>query len=363
MTDHRQRLSDNSSIEVSSEIVWIDYLRIIAAFSVIILHISAEVMGSAPSLNSQQWWIGNIVDSSIRWCLPMFIMISGFLLLDPKKEYTLLSFYQKRIGKLLLPIIFWSLFYLLLVVIEGHIEDESVSMFSLIERVRDGVPAYHMWYMYMLPSLLLFTPYIRKIIVTMSNRHVAILCITLFLFAMTSNAVDKLYSHSLSSYSVENILFPYWFLLYLGYYVAGYLLGYSVTRIKSINLSLFFIVASIITIFGYYYFNNISEPNVGLFFYSYLSPTVVLMTLSFFLVFKRFQDRLSQNNLVRQVSSYTLGIYLIHPAFIWLFRNIGIGVADFNPILGIPLLSIMIFVICVFVILLINKIPYIRKIV
>ena len=365
--DDSQSLSVESLSEAANEnrlqVVWIDYLRVIAAFSVVLLHVSSDVMGGAPDLSSLQWWVCNITNSLVIWCLPMFVMISGLLLLDPSKEYTLASFYETRIKRLLIPIVFWSLFYLLLVATTSYINNEPVSLWSLIKSVLEGVPYYHLWYMYMIPSLLLFTPYIRKIVGTMSNRHIGFLCIILFLYAIIANAADKFHFQSYSNYSLGNTLFLNWFLLYLGYYIAGYLLGSLRTEIRSLLLGSLFIIAIIATTAGRYFFAERYGLDVGSYFYNYLSLNVVVMSLSFLLIVKSLRNILSPNKLVNWLSSYMLGVYLIHPFFIELFKHAGIRADDFNPVFSIPLVSILVFVTCILLIVLINRIPYIRRVV
>lgn len=63
-------------------------------------------------LGTEYWWISNVYDSISRWGVPVFVMVSGALLLDTSKQEGILTFYKKRLSKIFIPIIFWTAFYL-----------------------------------------------------------------------------------------------------------------------------------------------------------------------------------------------------------------------------------------------------------
>ena len=80
--------------------IWLDNSRIIAIFSVVFLHTAASVV-LGNSIGTEYWWIANLYDSFVRWCVPVLVMISGALLLDPVKKEDLSTFYRKRFSKIL----------------------------------------------------------------------------------------------------------------------------------------------------------------------------------------------------------------------------------------------------------------------
>ncbi|WP_175637699.1 acyltransferase family protein, partial [Dickeya dadantii] len=73
---------------------WLYIARIVSTFAVIVLHVSAYTVALA-DLGTFSWWVGNLYDSLVRWCVPVFIMISGALLLSPEKVESLSIFYKK----------------------------------------------------------------------------------------------------------------------------------------------------------------------------------------------------------------------------------------------------------------------------
>jgi surface polysaccharide O-acyltransferase-like enzyme len=104
-------LKGENILEHEKRSVWVDYIRVIASFSVILLHSTAPLIFKYGDLPLTHWMIGNIYDSAVRMCVPLFFMISGYLLLD--KNESLVSFYKKRFNKIVPPLIAWSFFYVL----------------------------------------------------------------------------------------------------------------------------------------------------------------------------------------------------------------------------------------------------------
>ena len=140
-------------------VVWLDNSRIVAVFAVILLH-TAGIVVNESDLGSEYWWIGNLYDSLVRWCVPVFLMVSGALLLDPNKDEDLGTFYIKRASRILVPVLFWSAFFLLWAIVKGNL----ASLADLSARLLSGKPHYHMWFLYMIVPLYLFAPFFRKIV-------------------------------------------------------------------------------------------------------------------------------------------------------------------------------------------------------
>src|SRR5512141_972917 len=90
-------------------ILWIDLIRVVAIYLVVIVHVSGQLTNIWGEIPADQWLLADIYGGIARICVPLFFMISGCLLL-PRAE-SLGTFYRKRIPKLLIPLIVWSLIY------------------------------------------------------------------------------------------------------------------------------------------------------------------------------------------------------------------------------------------------------------
>ncbi|MBN1412663.1 MAG: acyltransferase family protein [Spirochaetales bacterium] len=92
-------------------VLWADILRIIACFSVILLHSVAELLYKYKELKPDYWMAANFWDSLTRFCVPVFVMLSGYFLLGTRSELKPLPFFKKRILKILMPFLVWAAIY------------------------------------------------------------------------------------------------------------------------------------------------------------------------------------------------------------------------------------------------------------
>ena len=73
-----------------NRVAFVDGLRILSIFAVVVVHICADGWGKLP-VSDPDWRILNIFASSVRWCVPLFVMISGIFMLKPDKHISVPS--------------------------------------------------------------------------------------------------------------------------------------------------------------------------------------------------------------------------------------------------------------------------------
>ena len=142
---------------MGKRIVFLDYMRMIACFMVIMVH-SCEfffIDGADIGIRtlSDGFWV-SVIDSALRCSVPLFVMISAYLLVPIKGAVTV--FFKKRFVRVLVPFVIWSLLYAVLPVIWGGMDgsEASASLIRLAYNFNDA--SGHMWFIYMLIGLYLF---------------------------------------------------------------------------------------------------------------------------------------------------------------------------------------------------------------
>ena len=65
---------------------WLDFLRLVAVGAVVFLHSSVPFVLGFKKVSSLDWWTGNLIDSSVRWGVPVLVMITGALLFNQKRD-------------------------------------------------------------------------------------------------------------------------------------------------------------------------------------------------------------------------------------------------------------------------------------
>jgi len=284
---------------------WLNDMRILAALAIIFVHVSQVSLNLPSDIDSLAWWTSNLYLSFSLWGVPAFVMISGALLLTPNRDYpNLSSFYKKRINRLLIPLLFWSIFYLFWSYLKSNALGKPFETEEMLSNILSGRPYYHMWYLYMVFGLYLFTPYLRKIVKYSTDREIFILSIILLCISIISVATHTSPHHA----TVFIQMFP----LYLGYFFAGHLIFNSNRKVKSLYLTLLFIFFAMLTAVGHYYETIYTQGN---YFYQNFSITIIPMSISLMFLIKNIHHTIPIDTHKRkQLAIFSLGAYLIHPA-------------------------------------------------
>lgn len=331
----------------------IELLRTIAVIMVVAIHVCSFNLRES-TYGSLAWWTSNIIDAFSRAAVPLFVMISGFLLLDPSKQIiSVKDFFQRRVKRIGIPLVFWSFAYILIVLVFNHASDRPFRYIEIIKSIYIGAPFYHMWYLYMLIGLYLITPLVQSFIIHYSFRTIFTYTIAFILLAAI-NCIEQKDLLDFSSF------FAFRTLPYIGYYLLGYCIG-KITISKKYTLPLL-IVSLLATILGNYFAG--SATNYDTYFFRYLSVNVIIYTLSIFTLIMTFKP--SANQLIISTSKYSFGIYLIHPLIIKPIEHYSLKEKIFNEsgyFLIIPVEIIMVFSIAYVISLTINRIQVLRKLV
>lgn len=330
-------------MEKSSQLCWIDYLRVLATFSVIFLHVSSPLLYKFNSISTDIWWTAHIYDSFVRFCVPIFFMISGYLILSKKYE-SIPSFLQKRFLKIIYPFMFWNTIYILYNLQNYSFEISSYK--SIIHQFFFGASA-HFWYIYTIIGIYLFFPIIQKWVASSGKKEIEYFLI-IWLVSV------------LSSMPILNKYFPNFNLIYFSSYLGFTVLGYYIGKYKVGTLYtgviLYFIGLSF-TIIGTFVLSSYK----GSFYerlYDYLSPNVIIMAIGVFLIAQNLKFFKKENRVINFFSKYSYGIYLIHLLVIGILGKVGIHLLFVNPIFAIPVVSILCFLISATFVWLIHKLPY-----
>jgi surface polysaccharide O-acyltransferase-like enzyme len=338
-------------------ITWINNLRLIAMFAVIILHTASPLLFLYNSAPVSNWIAADIYNAIVRFAVPVFVMITGALLLH--REYELGGFLKKRIGRLILPFLFWSLVY---IGYQWYIEiiffnnDVWANVKLILNQLKTGA-SYHLWYVYLLIGLYLFIPILSRFIQNATEKEIlyflAIWFITILIskpyLTRFNTAVDLRY-----------------FTGYIGYLVLGYYLAYKRFSIPYLAFPaiLIFTACVVLITCGTYYL-QIKDHKLSTFFYEPIGPFVVVLSASVFLVAKNIKVKMNPifNMIFCNAGKYTLGIYLSHALVLNILELNDITYATFNPIVSIPLVALLCFIISWLVIYILGKIPLLKYII
>lgn len=312
----------------------LDFLRVLACFLVVLLHVSSEyVVGNIENYNFQ-FTVGNFYDSISRICVPLFVMLSGAFLLENPKNKNFTNFYKKSLSKIGIPTFSWSLIYVVYSYIIGIggeiIINKPFNYLSPIKNWILGKPFYHLWYLYMIIGLYILTPLIIRLKEDIKEKTFFKISIILLILSI-----------AISAYS--SLIWLIQFIIYLGYFMIGSSLkNYFMKKTFNLKISILISILSGISIFFITeYFVKYNLFNKTLYFYGNLTPFVILGSIFTFITFLNLKI---ENNLFSNLAYHSFNIYLIHAGLLSAL-NIILDILNlkFNGVWYIPLISFVIF--------------------
>lgn len=332
---------------------WVDNSRILASFAVVLLHVIASTVLGFDSPDRHYWWVGIFYSTLTKWSVPVFVMVSGALLLDSSKNESILEFYKKRAVRIVAPLFFWSVIW---AIFDSYVEGETPFLYSCLVRILSGTPHAHMWFLYMIAGLYLATPFLRKITHHSTKRELRMLVIGLFVASSISYAYGILYAG-------HTKLFLNWFLFYLPYFLGGHLIRETSWRPTTLLLVSSFVLFAVASATGCYLVAERAGLSKGLYFLKDLSITVIPMSISIMFLLKGMTRPLLGKERTGRIARLTLGIYVFHPMALQILYHCGITVDMFNPAFSAPATAILAFVLSLGTAHLIHSIPYLKRVI
>jgi surface polysaccharide O-acyltransferase-like enzyme len=344
----------------SGHLDWIDLIRVIAVFQVVLVHLSYVIFFKEEVL-SANWRAANFYDSLSRMGVPLFFMASGVLLLG--KSEPVPDFFRKRFVKVGIPTLFWSIAYLLWSVDDytsGKMSPVRVAL-SMLKAMYTGNVEIHLWFLYILIGIYLATPLLRVFVSAASQRDLVYFAVLWFVATPLIELLQRL--SGLQTVLVIPVVAGY-----VGYFLLGQLLRDVKLGQRGILLAMIgCIIAIAVTYFGTNWLSFSSAP-IDTYFYSYFSPTTVLASVCGFLILKELGRHLGwAGSIVRTVARTAFGMYLIHIFVVELLRKGDLGFRLYSwqaaSIYMIPLTALVVYAFCFVVVFVLQKFPLIRRLV
>ena len=331
----------NLSNQKNQHIVWLDVVRFIAMFTVVCCHCTDPFNfypGTAPNIGEIKLW-GAIYGSVLRPCVPLFVMITGALLLPVRGDAS--TFYKKRIPRVFYPFLIWSVLYNLFPWITGLLglnpqiildffpyageevmrQSFSVSLeYILMIPFNFSILAVHMWYIYLLIGLYLYLPVFSAWVEKASERAKL-----MFLLAWGVTLLLPYYYQFVSNYlwgtcSWNSFGMLYAFAGFNGYLLLGHYLKnleWSLKKTLTIGIPMF-AVGYAVTFLGFRHITALPEYTDEMLelFFTYCSLNVVMMTIPVFMLAKKV--KVNSERMKKALANLTVcgfGIYMIHYFF------------------------------------------------
>ena len=338
--------------DTHTRIAYFDFLNIAACFCVICMHTNGIVHTYSDTL---AWKQALIVETLAYWAVPVFFMLSGATLMNYRSKYTTADYFKKRIFRILIPYLIWSVISAVL----NHRLPFEIGWRAFIENFVYGKADNVYWFFIPLFSVYLAMPVISLL---KDNRRI-LWYMVLVSFVLTSVAPVLFRVAKISWNGSLNMPVMGGYLLYT---VLGYLLSTEdIPRRKRTAIYILGLFSVILRYFGTWFLSE-RDQEINKMFFGYTDFYAVFLSVSVFLIFKvAGAERILENHpktasAISKISGCSFGIYLMHMIMYrqvlsrifvpnsWQFRIIG---------------PFILYAVCLITVAILKKIPVLRKIV
>jgi len=341
----------------SSSIFYIDLLRFIAAIAVIIIHVLGPFRYLYGDIPDSDWLAAAGFNSLTRWAVPVFMLISGALLLSTQKSFECQQYLTKRLSKVVIPFIGWTIIYGLM---SGFFVDDvftgqwvSSVAFESLDKSPNNPVWYHLWFFYDFIPLYFVIPFLIPLLKNASSELIKLALISwALLFTMHWLKVE--------SFLQQNLV------LYTGYLILGW---YLFNRDNTKQLKMWVAAGSFMLLMNFFgtWQLAIEKGAYSSFYMGYKTLNTAVIAGMLFVLAQTYAEKIQGKwrTVVSIISRYSLGIYLIHPLLLIPVRHLENGFYAFwgSNWLAIPSLTAIILLCSLLLTMLLVKIPVIKHLV
>lgn len=273
---------------MKEKIIYLEILRVICAIVVVLDHVCiAGIHIFEKGATVFDRFLYNGIQHWSHFAVPVFLMITGYLLLDSKKEIG----YKKAITKYV-----WRMVAILLTVgtvfawMEIYFSTKSLAPYGLLTGLWNTIQGDtwdHLWYLYTLIGLYLVLPILKPLFDKLSKRELDTFLMIFFFFGSVMPAITSFTNFKCG------VTLPICS-IYLFYFLIGRRIGIEEKKPLSMKKSTIIFIFLTITLFTCSYFEYYHAIHELECLSIYSSPIVVLAGVLLFYIMKNLDTDVCQ---------------------------------------------------------------------
>lgn len=301
---------------------WISWLKFVAICAVVTIHTAGltALIDGVRNVETKAGYVAIVLDAVSIFSVPIFVMCTGALTLDPKKYAGAGSFLKKRAVRLLPAIVVWNIFYFWF---NAQVRGAELSPVEALGSGLSGKLSTGLYFLWIVLGLSVIAPVIIPWVATSKRKEIligggvaALIPILAVSLTFLPNSPSVFYQAAWS-----------WWLPYLGMFILGFALrGVVVCGLGLLVLSLVLLLQAVLQAWIWF---NVGIPG----WLAELAPTstygilVLAYSLTIFLVVQGLIQpagplrALTQGRLAkwgRTLGDSTLGVFVVHIAVLFL---------------------------------------------
>lgn len=357
---------------MNKRIVFLDYIRVFACFLVMLVHASENFYGAPGSTDmagpqsflaneTDRLWV-SLYDGFSRMSVPLFMIVSAFLLVPMKEGMSSVEFYKRRALRIIPAFLFFMIIYSTVPMLWNQIDLET--SFSDLSRIPLNFPtlAGHLWFMYPLISLYLFIPIISPWLAKAKPSEERFF-ILLFLISSCMPYLNRFCGEIWGQCFWNEFHMLWYFSGYLGYLVLAHYIRVHLdwSRAKRITIgACSMVIGAIWTIMSFYVqavpgvLHATPTIEIG---WSFCTINCVMLTTGAFLLFTCIR-KTKAPVWIAELSNLSYGMYLMHILWLGLYVDIFKVQLQLPTAAAIPAIALSTFFSCAVCTKILSLTPY-----
>lgn len=361
-------------VGMKTRIPFIDYIRVVACFMVMLVHSSENFYAADPSglagnvsmlaNESNRFWVAFYDGGVARVCVPLFMIISAFLLVPMRRDMTMTRFYSHRFKRILPPFISFLLLYTFLPLAWGGMTwEQSMADFKLLPFNFPSMGG-HLWFMYPLISLYLVIPVISPWLERATAKEERVF-LGIFAFTTLTPWLTRFVTPELWGACFWNEFTAFWYFSgYLGYLVLAHYIRVHIDwsrRKRLVVGATCFLLGATFTAWSFWLKGTpglLIETPMLEWSWEFCTPNLLVSTFGAFLLFTCIER---PRKIITELARLSFGMYLMHLFFLAPIASWIVAGDVANPLmpvwLAIPVIAILTFICCAITTKLVSYIP------
>lgn len=291
----------------------LDFLRVAAMMAVIVIHCVMPItIMRLPG--DADWPAAELLDSYMRWCVPVFVMISGALLIRPSTYQNLRRYFYRRVSRILVPLVAWPILYALWLLAAGNSQVTWQAFWHGIA-MGDPIGGTQLYFLFIIAGLYVLAPLVSLYAAKVRSSTFRLTALIL----LAAASIWYMVAATIPGYSGSYMALT-WCLPFIGYFMLGLSLrDLQPRRIQTILAVVGFMTLGLLNTV----LTTFTRIDDNFFFQSYQSPTVIGLSICAFVGGKALYARLAASTWPSSVRAFlgrslswlsraSFGVYLVH---------------------------------------------------
>ncbi len=295
----------------------LDFVRVVAMFSVIAIHVSSTYIYSGSNMHLLGMNLAFILNQVTRFAVPLFVLLSGISIGLGTTGTNVPEFYKNRFIKIGIPYVIWSILYILY---NNHADLGAIDLQTILRTILLGQAAPHLYFVVIIFQLYLLVPLLKKFATLYPIKSV------LISFIISYGIQEEFYFLKYDLNLIPNIIRPYLWLLFptwIFYFVFGLVIANDnflmlIQKVASKN-AITIIVVTLVYAFFYVVESNVTNSLDSI--KTSLNIYVPLVLLFSFSVWSYLKHIFVVQRIILFLSKHSSTIYFEHVLTLYFFRR------------------------------------------